>query len=305
MSIRYETEDHVAIITISNARRANVIDKKHAVDLGEIWRTAWEDRNVRSIVITGEGDRHFCGGHDLAVRDDVSDTEHDILALERIFRPPSGYVNGFQTGIDGGMADHFPRIHKPVIAAVNGWAVGVGLYLLLASTDIRIAAVGNANFRFGLISRGWVGAGPGATLLLKQLRYVDAMKMLLADDTVDADDAVRIGLVNEAVPPETLMPRAMEIANQIAEKPPLATIKMKEFVHRFSDLPVEQAWNVQAMMNFMLLHTSQDAQEGRASFLERREPDFTGEYTGLEGFIENASEEERARLEELKRQIDW
>ena len=203
------------------------------------------------------------------------------------------------------MADHFPRIHKPVIAAVNGWAVGAGLYLLLASTDIRIAAVGNANFRFGLISRGWVGAGPGATLLLKQLRYVDAMKMLLADDTVDDDDAVRIGLVNEAVPPETLMPRAMEIANQIAEKPPLATIKMKEFVHRFSDLPVEQAWNVQAMMNFMLLHTSQDAQEGRASFLERREPDFTGEYTGLEGFIENASEEERARLEELKRQIDW
>ena len=305
MAIRFEIDGHVAIITLANAPRANAIDKRHALELGEAWRNAWEDRNVRSIVVTGEGDRHFCGGHDLSVRDDVSEAEHDFLALERIFRPPGGYTNGFQTGIDGGMADHFPRIYKPVVAAVNGWAVGAGLYLLLASSDIRIAAEGNANFRFGLISRGWVGAGPGATMLLKQLRYVDAMKMLLADDTIDALEAVRIGLVNEAVPADRLMPRAFEIAHQIAEKPPLATMKMKEFIHRFSDLPVEQAWNVQAMINFMLLHASHDAQEGRTSFLERRDPVYTGEYAGLEGFFENATDEEKARLEELKRQIDW
>ncbi len=305
MGIKYETAGRAAIITLTNSQRANVIDKQHALELADAWRTAWDDRNVRSIVVTGEGDRHFCGGHDLKIRDDVSEVEHDFLALERIFRPPSGYVNGFQPGIDGGMADHFPRIHKPVVGAINGWAVGAGLYLLLASTDIRIAARGNANFRFGLISRGWVGAGPGATLLLKQLRYVDAMKMLLADETIDADEAVRIGLVNETVPPGELMNRAMEVAERIAEMPPLAAIKMKEFVHRFSDLPVEQAWNVQAMMNFMLLHTTQDAQEGRASFIERRDPTFTGEYAGLEGFYENADDEERARLEELKRQIDW
>lgn len=305
MTIRYENDGPVALITIANARRANTLDKSHAVDLGRAWSTAWTDRNIRSIIITGEGERHFCGGHDLAVRDDVSETEHDFLALERIFRPPAGYTNGFQTGIDGGMADHFPRIHKPVVAAVNGWAVGAGLYLLLASTDIRIAAERNAHFRFGLISRGWVGAGPGATMLLKQLRYVDAMKMLLADETVDAQEAVRIGLINEAVPPDRLISRAMEIAHQIAEKPPLATMKMKEFVHRFSDLPVEQAWNVQAMINFLLLHTSRDAEEGRTSFLERRDPIYTGEYAGLEGFYENATDEEKARLEELKRQIDW
>ena len=305
MTIRYENDGPIALITIANARRANTLDKSHAVELGQAWATAWTDRNIRSIIVTGEGDRHFSGGHDLSVRDDVSETEHDFLALERIFRPPAGSTNGFQTGIDGGMADHFPRIHKPVVAAVNGWAVGAGLYLLLASTDIRIAAEGNAHFRFGLISRGWVGAGPGATMLLKQLRYVDAMKMLLADDTIDAREAVRIGLVNEAVPADRLMPRALEIAHQIAEKPPLATMKMKEFVHRFSDLPVEQAWNVQAMINFLLLHTSQDAEEGRTSFLERRDPIYTGEYAGLEGFYENATDEEKARLEELKREIDW
>ena len=305
MSIEYQIDDDIAVMTIANARRANSLDKQHALDLGEAWRSAWDDRNVRAIIVTGEDDRHFCGGHDLSVREDVSPEEHEFLALERIFRPTSGYTNGFQTGIDGGMADHFPRIHKPVIAAVNGWAVGAGLYLLLASTDIRIAAIGNANFRFGLISRGWIGAGPGATMLLKQLRYVDAMKMLLTDATVDAEEAVRIGLVNEAVSADQLMPRAFELAKRIAEMPPLATIKMKEFVHRFSDLPVEQAWNVQAMMNFLLLQTTEDAQEGRTSFLERREPNYTGEYSGLEGFSEDLSDEERARLEELKRQIDW
>ncbi len=305
MTIQYETEDQIAVITIANERKANTLDKDHAVELGRAWINAWEDRNVRAIVITGEGDRHFCGGHDLSLRDDVTEAERHFLSLERIFRPPAGYINGMQTGIDGGMADHFPRIHKPVIAAVNGWAVGAGLYLLLASTDIRIAASGQANFRFGLISRGWVGAGPGATLLLKQLRYADAMKMLLADETVDAEEAVRIGLVNEAVTPDQLMPHALETAHRIAQLPPLATIKMKEFVHRFGDLPVEQAWNVQALINFLLLQTTQDAQEGRNSFLERRDPNYTGEYLGLEGFYENASEEERARLDELKRQIDW
>ncbi len=305
MPIRYETEDHVAVVTIANARKANTLDKKHALELGQVWVNAWDDRNVRAIVITGEGDRQFCGGHDLSLREDVTDEEHRFLSLERIFRPPAGYINGMQSGIDGGMADHFPRIHKPVVAAVNGWAVGAGLYLLLASTDIRIAAIGQANFRFGLISRGWVGAGPGATLLLKQLRYADAMKMLLADETVDADEAVRIGLVNEAVPPDQLMSRALEIAHRISDLPPLATIKMKEFIHRFGGLPVDQAWNVQALINSLLLHTTQDAQEGRTSFLERRDPNYTGEYLGLEGFYENASEEERARLDELKRQIDW
>ena len=305
MSIRYETDSRVAVITLANANKANVIDKSHALELGEAWRTAWEDRDIRSIVITGEGNRHFCGGHDLSLRNDIDPTEYEFLDRERVFRPPSGYTNGFQTGIDGGMADHFPRIYKPVVAAINGWAVGAGLYLLLASTDIRIAALGNAQFRFGLISRGWIGAGPGATMLLKQLRYVDAMKMLLADETIDAEEAVRIGLVNETVSPDELLPRALEIARGIAEKPALATMKMKEFIHRFSDLPVEQAWNIQALMNFMLLYTSADAQEGRNAFVERREPNYTGEYIGISDLYESASEDERARLDELKRQIDW
>lgn len=305
MHVRYETDDDVAFITLNNPTRANAIDKAMSLELAEAWRVAWEDRSVRVIILTAEGDRHFCGGHDLSEREDVTREELDFLALERVFRPPSGYVNGFPTGVDPEMADHFPRISKPVIAAVNGWAVGAGLYLLLASSDIRIAARGNARFRFGLISRGWIGAGPAATLLMKQLRHVDAMKMLLSDEHVDADEAVRIGLVNESVEPDMLMIRAEELARRIASMPPLAAQKIKEFATFFSDLPTSQAWRVQSMINSLLLHTTEDGVEGRRSFIEGRPARFSGEYEGFEGFWQDASDDYRKRIDELKREIDW
>ena len=282
MGIRYETNEYVATIVLDNASRANVIDKGIALELAAAWKEAWEDRDVRAIVLTGAGDRHFCGGHDLKPRGDVTEAEFEYLAMERVFRAPAGYVNGVPMGLDGEMGDHYPRIPKPVVAAVNGWAVGAGLYVLLASTDIRIAARGQAMFRFGLISRGWIGAGPGATLLAKQLRYADAMKMLLLDEAVDADEAVRIGLVNEAVEPDALMNRAYEIAGRIAQQPPLAAQKIKEFVTTFSELPAGQAWRVQSLLNTLLMHTTEDGMEGRRSFLERREPEFTGDYSGTE-----------------------
>ncbi len=305
MGIRYETNEHVATIVLDNASRANVIDKGIALELAAAWKEAWEDRDVRAIVLTGAGDRHFCGGHDLKPRGDVTEAEFEYLTMERVLRAPAGYVNGVPMGLDGEMGDHYPRIPKPVVAAVNGWAVGAGLYVLLASTDIRIAARGQAMFRFGLISRGWIGAGPGATLLAKQLRYADAMKMLLLDEAVDADEAVRIGLVNKAVEPDALMNRAYEIAGRIAQQPPLAAQKIKEFVTTFSELPAGQAWRVQSLLNTLLMHTTEDGMEGRRSFLERREPEFTGDYSGTELSWSEMDEDQRRRLDELKRQIDW
>lgn len=306
MGIKYENRsDNIATITIDNPNQANVIDKPTALELADAWKQAWEDREVRAIILTGSGDKHFCGGHDLKPRSDVTEAELEFLAMERIFRPPAGYINGLPMGLDGEMADHFPRIPKPVIAAVNGWTIGAGLYTLLASTDIRIAARGNAKFRFGLISRGWIGAGPGATLLAKQLRYADAMKMLLLDETIDADEAMRIGLVNETVQPELLMKRAYDIAARIAQMPPLAAQKIKEFVTSFADLPAGQAWKIQSLINTLLLHNTQDGAEGRKSFLEKRQPDFTGEYSGTDTKWSDMTEEQRARIEKLKREIDW
>jgi len=168
------------------------------------------------------------------------------------------------------MGDHFPRIYKPVIAAVNGWAAGAGFYTLLSTADIRIASEENARFKFALLSNGWVGGGPGATLLTRQINYADAMRILLTDEPFDAAEALRIGLVNEVVPHNQLMARAEETAELIVAKPPLATRMMKEFVIRFGDTPTDEAWRVQTLMNTLLTQLTTDGDEGRLAFQEMR-----------------------------------
>ena len=276
MGINYETREHIAYITIANPDRANVLDKATSDELSQAFINVWEDRDVRVAIITGEGDRHFCAGHNLTPRPDLTAEEIEYLRTQKIFWPPAGTVNGAKIGADGRMGDHYPRIWKPVIGAVNGWAAGAGLYLLLSSTDIRIASEENAKFKFALLSQGWLGAGPGATLLTKQLRYADAMRILLTDEPVLADEALRIGLVNEVVPHARLLERAEEMARQIAAMPPVAVRMMKEFVVRFGDASEDQAWQVQHLINTLLIQTTADGEEGRAAFNEKRPPNFTG-----------------------------
>ena len=186
MTIKYEKRDGVAYITLNNPDKANILDKPTSDAISEAWTDLWEDRDIRCAILTGEGNRHFCGGHNLAPRPDITEDEREYLRTQRIFWPLAGTVHGQKTGVDGRMGDHYPRVWKPVIAAVNGWAAGAGLYILLASTDIRIASEEHARFKFALTSQGWLGHGPGASLLIKQLRYIDAMKMLLTDEPVNA-----------------------------------------------------------------------------------------------------------------------
>ena len=110
--------------------------------------------------------------------------------------------------------------------------------------------------------------------MIKQLRYIDAMKMLLTDDPVDADEALRIGLVNEVVPHAQLMERAEKIARHIVTMPPVAVRMMKEFVVRFGDLPTDQAWHVQNLINNLLIQMTTDGEEGRQAFNEKRPPEL-------------------------------
>jgi enoyl-CoA hydratase/carnithine racemase len=199
------------------------------------------------------------------------------------------------------MGDHYPRVWKPIIAAVNGWAAGAGLYILLSSTDIRIASREHARFKFALLSQGWLGHGPGASLLIRQLRYIDAMKILLTDDPFGADEALRIGLVNEVVPHAQLLERAEKIARHIVTLPPVAVRMMKEFVVRFGDLPTDQAWQVQNLINSLLIQTTTDGEEGRQAFNAKRPPNFTGALRRRGEAWEEPSEEDAKRLGEAYR----
>jgi enoyl-CoA hydratase/carnithine racemase len=301
LPIDYEKRDGVAYITLNNPDKANILDKPTSDAISQAWIDLWEDRDIRCAILTGAGDRHFCGGHNLAPHQNITEEEREYLRTQRIFWPLAGTVHGQKTGVDGRMGDHYPRVWKPVIAAVNGWAAGAGLYILLSSTDIRVASREHARFKFALTTQGWLGHGPGASLLLKQLRYVDAMKMLLTDDPVDAEEALRIGLVNEVVPHAELMERAETIARHIVRMPPVALRMMKEFAVRFGDLPTDQAWHIQNLINSLLIQTTMDGEEGRSAFNEKRPPDFTGALRRRGEAWEEPAEDDQKRLDDAYR----
>jgi enoyl-CoA hydratase/carnithine racemase len=301
LAIDYAKRDGVAYITLNNPAKANILDKKMSDEISEAWIDLWEDRDVRCAIVTGAGDRHFCGGHNLTPRPDLTPEDREYLRTNRMFWPLAGTVHGQKTGVDGRMGDHYPRVWKPVIAAVNGWAAGAGLYMLLSSTDIRIASAEHARFKYALLTQGWVGNGPGASLMVRQLRYIDAMKILLTDDPFDAQEALRIGLINEVVPHAQLMERAEAIARHIVMLPPVAVRMMKEFVIRFGDLPTDQAWHVQNLMNNLLIQVTTDGEEGRRAFNEKRPPNFTGTLRRRGEPWEELSEEEAKRLDEAYR----
>ena len=302
MAVDYIRRDGIGYVTINNPSKANILDRQTSNDISEIWKDIWEDPDVRAVILTGTGDRHFCAGHNLDSRPDITAEERERIRAENIFWPLAGTVNGARIGADGRLGDHYPQIWKPVIGAINGWAAGAGFYLMLTSTDIRLASLENAKFKFALLTQGWVGSGPGATYLTRQVSHADAMKILLTDEPFDASEALRMNLINEVVPHEDLIKRAEEIASGIAKMPPLAVRMMKEFVIRFKDIPITEAWRVQTLMNALLTQLSADGEEGRRAFLEKRPPDFTGSILQKGDPYESLTDEERASLDEIRRE---
>ncbi len=303
MGITYKKSNHIAYITIDNPDKANILDRETSNEISEAWKDVWEDVDVRVAILSGSGDRHFCAGHNLAPRPDVTEEERLRLRAEGVFWPLAGTVNGARIGADGRLGDHYPQIWKPVIGAINGWAAGAGFYLMLTSTDIRIACDEHARFKFALLSQGWVGGGPGATYLTRQVAHADAMRVLLMDEPFDAAEALRINLINEVVPHGRLMARAEELATHIAGLPPLAVRMMKEFVIRFRDIPITEAWRVQGLMNALLTQFTTDGEEGRKAFLEKRPPSFTGGIRQMGAPLPELTPEERQRLDELRREL--
>ena len=303
MALLYEKKNRIAYITINNPEKANILDRQTSDEISEVWKDVWEDRDVRVAILTGSGDRHFCAGHNLAPRPGVTAEDLERIRADGIFWPMEGTVNGARIGVDGRLGDHYPQIWKPVIGAINGWAAGAGFYIMLTSTDIRIACQEHARFKFALLSQGWVGGGPGATYLTRQVSHADAMRILLTDEPFDAREALRINLINEAVPHDRLMSRAEEIATHIASMPPVAVRMMKEFIIRFRDIPVTEAWRVQTLMNALLTQLSTDGDEGRQAFLEKRPPNFTGGIRQKGEPFPELIDEEWERLRELGREM--
>lgn len=252
-TIRVVVDGHIAILTIDRPRKLNAMTRPMIDDFRSLTTELDADPNVRAIVLTGAGERAFSAGGDLnTLLPPALDAADDLL-------------NPVTT-------DRFlSSVFTPVVAAVRGLCFGAGFEILLG-TDIRVAST---DASFGLPEVKW-GLVPGSgthVRLPQQMSWPQAMKLLLTGAPIDAPTAVSIGLVNEAVAPESVVDRAVEIAGTIALNGPLAVRTAKEIAVR--SLDQHGAFALEHALNSRVLG-SDDAREGVAAFQEKRNATFLG-----------------------------
>ena len=240
---------HVALVAIDNQAKRNAMSRTDMQDLAAVWDSL-EHSAVRAIVLTGAGDKAFCAGAD--VSGDLSASEEMARMINRALLKTSAYP-------------------KPIIAAVNGVCAGGGVELML-SCDIRVAA---SHAKFGLPEVKWAiyPFGGATAKLVHQIGFVHAMKLLLTAEMVEAVEAARIGLINEVVAAEQVLPRALAIAEMIAANSPMAVQAVKRHITACSaQAALAQEAAEQALGDEV--RASQDFGEGIAAFREKRAPHY-------------------------------
>jgi enoyl-CoA hydratase/carnithine racemase len=251
-SVHLETDGHVAVLTLDRPAKLNALTGEMTDQLAGHVAAINDSADVRAVVLTGTG-RAFCAGSDIAELDK--------------------YPTPWQFGLREDYGDVLRTLRKPVIAAVNGHALGGGLELALAC-DIRIAAQ-TASFAAPEIKLGWIGGSGQSALLAHSIGPSNAAMMLLTGDPVDAETALRWGLVSEVVPPQALSARARELATVIASRAPVAAQTAKLNLRAAYEMPVTRAIDYERHLQTICFATA-DAAEGRAAFTERRAPAFRG-----------------------------
>ena len=261
----YEKKDHLAILTLNRPEAMNAMNSVMRREMGEAFIDFRDDADSWVLVITGAGDRAFCSGMDL--REMASRLAGGGPPQGA---PPQGAPPQPRTPEISLMAGNVD-IWKPIIAAINGVAVGGGLETALAC-DIRIAA---DNVRMGLSEpkRGIIPGGGGLARLPRLIPIGAAMEMLLTGDLITAQEAYRIGLVNQVVPASELMAAARKMAERLMESAPLALRAIKETVMKTRHMSLEEALPARFGPNVM---ASQDAREGTAAFGQKRKPEWKG-----------------------------
>ena len=261
-SIRYEKHGAVRLITIDRAQKMNSLDFEANDELVAIWREFDADDGARVAVVTGAGETAFCAGADLKTY-----TMAFATTPAPVFR--SRYTNG--PGF-GGITRHLD-VFKPIVAAVNGYAISGGFELALAC-DLRFCSP-NAEFALQDARWGFHACDGGLVRLPQIVGLGHAMEIILSGERVDAEHAYRIGLVNRIHPLSELLPRTLDYAHMLATRSPLSHRFAKEVMKRAIGLPLDEALRLESR-SFYDLGRTEDLAEGTTSFRERRQAEFKG-----------------------------
>jgi enoyl-CoA hydratase len=239
-TVIYTKKEHIAYVTLNRPEADNIINQQLAQEIDDICSGINQDDDIHVVIITGAGDRAFCCGSE--VKTDVA------------------------TSVAG--------IDRPVIAAVNGDALGEGLELAL-SCDIRLASDGA---RFGLpqVASGFIPTGGGTQRLPRLIGKGKALELILTAETINANEALEIGLVSKVFARENLVSEVEALAQKMANQAPISLRYVKEAVNKGMDMTLEQGLRLEGDLYF-LLHTTVDRTEGIKAFLEKRPAKFKGQ----------------------------
>lgn len=252
-TIKYEIKENIAYITVNRPKAMNALNSQVLDELYEAFNEAEADDAVRVIILTGEG-KAFVAGADIAEMSKMTPVEAREFGKK-------GHK----------LMNYIHNVEKPVVAAINGFALGGGCELSMAC-DIRIASEAA---KFGQPEVG-LGLIPGFAGNLRLPRLVGkgmAKYMILTGDMIGADDAFRIGLVQKVVSPEELMDEAKAIADKIAAQAPIAVKFAKDVINNGYDMDLKSA-SAYEVNTFSIPFSSEDMKEGTSAFLEKRKPEW-------------------------------
>lgn len=252
----YEKKDGIAIITINRPEVLNAINEETMLEVLFELNDANKDDDIRVMIITGAGNRAFCAGLDLKSIKDASP-----MKMFKVVRLLQELTLSIEEG------------SKPVIAAINGYALGGGLEIALAC-DIRIASE-NTMLGQPEVNVGFFPGGGGTQRLPRLVGKAAAKELIFTGRMIDAKTAEIMGLVNKVVPLDKLMLTAEELAREITSKPPLAIRLAKQLINSSLNLDIRTGLAYEAAF-IALISTTEDFKEGVTAFLEKRKPRFKG-----------------------------